>query len=142
MPELETRHRWHSVRPEGFTLLELVVVLVLLALAAGLAAPALRRAGAPRETGLGILLLSAREAAARRGETIRLTVSESGAWSIEGVGSPAEGPIQAGEIEPFRGVPLTLVVSPVGSCGFDARSASAAEVIPLDPLSCTLLPPP
>ena len=140
MPEPETRHRRHDRRPEGFTLLELVVVLVLLALAAGLAAPALRRAGAPRESGLEALLLGAREAAARRGETVRLTVSDSGAWSLEGAGSAADGPIQAGEVEPFRGVPLTLIVSPVGSCGFDARSARAAEVIPLDPLSCTLLP--
>jgi prepilin-type N-terminal cleavage/methylation domain-containing protein len=126
-------------RPRGFTLLELVVVLVVLALAAALAAPALSRDTGHGESALGSLILGAREAAARRGETIHLTVSSSGSWAMQGAGSASDGPIRSGEVEPFPGAPLTLIVSPLGSCGFDAPSMQAASVIRLDFLSCTPL---
>jgi prepilin-type N-terminal cleavage/methylation domain-containing protein len=123
----------------GFTLLELVVVLVVLALAAALAVPALSRMPGHRESELKSLVLGSREAAARRGETVYLSISASGSWKMEGAGSATGGPIQSGQVDPFPGVPLTLIVSPVGSCGFDARSAKASSAIRLDPLSCTLL---
>ena len=123
----------------GFTLLELVVVLVVLALAAALAAPALVRRPDARSGGLDALVLAAREAAARRGETMRLAIAGSGAWRLDGEASTAEAPIQSGEIESFPGLPFTLIVSPVGSCGFDARSAAADSAVRLDPLTCTLL---
>jgi hypothetical protein len=58
---------------------------------------------------------------------------------MQGAGSTLDGPIQSGQVDPFPGLPLTLIVSPVGSCGFDVRSAKAASVIRLDPLACTLL---
>ena len=124
---------------EGFTLLEMVVVLVLLALAAVLAAPALGKREEPRESELAALLTGAREAAARRGETIHLRISASGSWRIEGGGGGDTRAIQTGEVEPFAGLPLTVVVSPLGTCGFDASSATAAAGIALEPLSCTLL---
>ena len=124
--------------PRGFTLLELAVVLVLLTLAAVLAAPALSRQVEARASGMSALLMTAREAAARRGETMHLRIAESGRWELEGAASAADGPIQAGRVEPFRGLPLTLIVSSVGSCGFDAASMATAAVIPLDPLTCTL----
>ncbi len=127
------------MQPGGFTLLELVVVLILLSLAAALAAPALRRGAGSRATGLESLILGSREAAARRGETIHLSVSSSGDWKMEGTGSRAEGPIQSGRLDSLPGLPFTLIVSPVGSCGFDAASAKADTVIRLDPLTCTLL---
>jgi prepilin-type N-terminal cleavage/methylation domain-containing protein len=126
-------------RIRGFTLLELVVVLVVLALAAALAAPALTRGATPRESGLEALILGAREAAARRGETIHLTVLASGGWTMVGAASTRDEPIQSGRVDPFPGLPVTLIVSPVGSCGFDARSAAADSVIRLDPLTCTVL---
>lgn len=135
---LMCRRHPRSQHPTGFTLIELVVVLIVLALAAALAAPSLRQP-APRESGLASLIIGSREAAARRGETIRLTISSSGSWVMEGAASAGEGPLQSGRLDPFPGLPLTLNVSPVGTCGFDARSASNAAVIRLDPLTCTLL---
>jgi prepilin-type N-terminal cleavage/methylation domain-containing protein len=133
------RGTWRKT-PDGFTLVEMIVVLVLLALAAALAAPTLGRNAGPRESGLPALLTGSREAAARRGETVYLRIAASGAWRMEGGGAAEADPIQGGELEPFDGLPLAVIVSPVGSCGFDAASAKAAAVIPLDPLSCTLLP--
>jgi type II secretory pathway pseudopilin PulG len=134
-PRTTGRHR-SSI---GFTLLELVVVLVVLMLAAALAAPALVRPPDHRRSGLDALILGAREAAARRGETVRLSIDASGKWRLEGSASTAEAPVQSGEVEPFPGLPFTLIVSPVGSCGFDARSAAADSVVRLEPLTCTLL---
>ena len=134
-PRMPPRHRSST----GFTLLELIVVLVVLMLAAALAAPALVGTPDHRATGLDALILGAREAAARRGETVRLSIGASGEWRLEGSASTAKAPIQSGEVEAFPGLPFTLIVSPVGSCGFDARSAAADSVVRLDPLTCTLL---
>ena len=127
--------RCHS----GFTLLELLVVLVILAVAAALAVPALLRGGAAdRENELSALIVGAREAAARRGETVYLSVSTSGDWRLEGAASRADGPLQSGSVDTFPGLPLTLIVSPVGTCGFDSRSGKAAQAIPLNSLTCEL----
>jgi prepilin-type N-terminal cleavage/methylation domain-containing protein len=119
----------------GFTLIELLVVLVLLGMAAALAAPALRSV-LPTRPGLSSLIPAARDAAARRGETVYLRVAESGEWRMEGAASSEAGPLATGRVDPFPGLPLTLVVSPLGSCAFDLRSAQAACSIRLDPLTC------
>jgi prepilin-type N-terminal cleavage/methylation domain-containing protein len=124
----------------GITLIELIVVLVLIAMGASLAAPALLRREQNAEVGLAPLIAPAREAAARRGETVRLHVSDAGEWRMDGAASAEAGPLSSGRVEPFPGLPLTLIVSPLGSCGFDAGSAAAALAIRLDPLSCEILP--
>jgi prepilin-type N-terminal cleavage/methylation domain-containing protein len=128
-----------SERPAGFTLLELVVVLVILALAATLAVPALNRAASGNhQNELSSLILGAREAAARRGETVYLSVSATGDWRLEGAASSKDEPLQSGTVDTFPGLPLTLIVSPVGTCGFDTRSGKAADLIRLNPLTCEL----
>jgi prepilin-type N-terminal cleavage/methylation domain-containing protein len=118
----------------GFTLIELLVVLVLLGMAAALAAPALRSFRPPRPA-LSSLIPGARDAAARRGETVYLRIGASGKWRMEGASSGA-GPLATGRVDPFPGLPLTLIVSPLGSCAFDLRSTDAARSIRLDPLTC------
>jgi prepilin-type N-terminal cleavage/methylation domain-containing protein len=82
--------RRRRARHRAFTLVEMLVVIVLLGLAVGLAAPALR-APRPAADGLATLLPVAREAAVRRGETVYLRVAESGAWRLEGASSAADG---------------------------------------------------
>ncbi len=124
----------------GFTLVEVVVVLILMGLVAALVAPALMP---PRhdESPLAGLVESARAAAARRGETVYLTITPTGEWRMEGGANPLEGTLAAGRIQPFLAVPVTLVVSPIGSCGFDVRSAAAAAAVALDPLTCEIRAP-
>lgn len=124
----------------GFTLIEVLVVLVLMGLAAGLVAPALLHTRHQRPA-LGSLISTAREEAARRGEMVYLRVAGSGQWRMEGAASWAAGPFAAGRVEPFPGVPLTLIVSPIGTCAFDVPSAAAARVIKLDPLTCEITTP-
>jgi prepilin-type N-terminal cleavage/methylation domain-containing protein len=122
-------------RRGGFTLIETLVVLVLLAMAAALVAPTIRSV-LPGGTGLSALVPEARKAAARRGETIYLRIRESGDWRMEGAAST--GPFATGRVDPFPGLPLTLIVSPRGSCAFDPHSSKAARSFRLDSLTCKL----
>lgn len=124
----------------GFTLIELLVVLLLLGLAAALAAPALRTRK-PGRTGLESLVSTARGTAVRRGETLYLQIAASGEWRLEGGASPPVKPLASGRLAPFTGLPLTLLLSPVGTCAFDARSGAAARTIQLDPLTCDIADP-
>jgi prepilin-type N-terminal cleavage/methylation domain-containing protein len=120
----------------GFTLIELIVVLAIMALAAAVVIPVLSR---PRTgTTVQSVIESARDAAASRGETVYLRIDPSGTWHMEGGGSPLETDAASGRIAPIATVPLTLLVAPAGSCAFDVRSAAAARGLALDPLSCTL----
>jgi prepilin-type N-terminal cleavage/methylation domain-containing protein len=119
----------------GFTLIEMLVVLVLLGMAAALAAPALRSFDPPRPA-LSSLIPGTRDAAARRGETVYLRIAKSGEWRMEGAASSDAGPLASGRVDPFPGLPLTIIVSPLGSCAFDLRSTEAARSIRLDPLTC------
>lgn len=136
---MPTGARYHSWA-RGFTLMELLVVLVLMGLAAALAAPAfLSKNRGP--SGLESLIPAARELAARRGELIYLRIAASGTWRIEGGTSTDTAAIVSGSVDPFPGLPLTLLVSPLGSCAFDVRSTAAAQAIRLDPLSCEITKP-
>ena len=118
---------------KGFTLVEMLVVLILLGLAAALVAPALTPARVKQTSELVDLIGAARDAAVRRGALVDLHVERSGAWQIEGGGAGlATGKVAT----PLAAAPFTLVVSPLGSCAFDVRSEAAARAIRLDPLTC------
>jgi hypothetical protein len=82
------------------------------------------------------LISGSRDAAARRGEMVYLRIAESGKWRMEGAASSDAGPLATGRVAPFPGLPLTIIVSPLGSCAFDLRSTQAARSIRLDPLTC------
>lgn len=118
----------------GYTLIEIIVVLVIMGLAATLVAPALFRSPTyDRQRQLTALVQSARSAAADKGEVVYVRIEPSGAWDMEAT----EGQFSNGRIDRLSGSPLTLIVSPVGSCSFDVRSsAAAAAAIALDPLTC------
>lgn len=127
-------------RHHGFTLIEVLVVLLLLGLAAALVAPIfLPRADAEHE--IARLVRQTRDVAERRGETVHLTIATSGTWWMQGAASAAAGPLTGGRLEAFSGPPGTLVVSPIGTCAFDARSAAAAGAIAIDPLTCEVRAP-
>jgi prepilin-type N-terminal cleavage/methylation domain-containing protein len=127
---------WPRDRP-AYTLIELLVVLVIIALASAIVLPLLlrARAGAPS---LQAVVDGARDAAAHRGEIIYLRIEPTGVWHMEGGGSPLEGDSAGGRVAPVAAIPLTLLVSPSGSCAFDVRSAAATRALLLDPLTCSL----
>ncbi len=127
-------------RRSGFTLIEILVVLILMGLAAALVAPVLL---APRhdESGLQTLVASARGAAARRGEVVYLRITAGGEWRMDGGANLLEGTLATGHVQPAFGVPVTLVVSPIGTCAFDLQTAAAAREVPLEPLTCEIRTP-
>src|SRR2546428_6113690 len=121
------RHR------SGFTLIEIVVVLILMGLVAVLVAPALF----PRhhdQSALNALLVSAREVAARRGEVVYLHIDPTGEWRMEGGAEPRQGPPATGRGPSVFTAAVTLMVSPLRSCGFDVRGAGAGGCRGLEPL--------
>src|SRR5947209_11990916 len=74
--------RRSPARP-GFTLVEMLVVLILMGLAAALVAPALLVPHHHAST-LNDVVAGAREAAARRGEVLSLSIEPTGLWRLEG----------------------------------------------------------
>lgn len=122
----------------GFTLVELLVVLVLMGLAIGLVAPALRPPEAPSESALAPLLRAGRSAAIRRGEPTLLTVERDGRWQLAGRASPgdllADGRIAAPRAR------FSVVFSPLGTCAPDVASG-AAEALPIEMLDCGMRAP-
>jgi prepilin-type N-terminal cleavage/methylation domain-containing protein len=122
----------------GVTLLELLVVLTLLGLAAALAAPAFLTPGPPageQGAALGAPLRAARDNAIRRAETLYLTVSATGRWRLD-TPSDTAAPLATGAARDYAGPPITVVVSPLGTCGLDAASAAAGRSLAFDPLTC------
>jgi prepilin-type N-terminal cleavage/methylation domain-containing protein len=125
-------------RRAGYTLLEMLVVMVLLGLAAAVVLPAL--VTPPHDTTpLRDLIATTQEAAADRGEVLYLRIDAGGAWLIEGA-NPREGTLEHGRL-PEGGAPLTLIVSPLGSCAPDVPSAASGASPALDALGCDLARP-
>jgi prepilin-type N-terminal cleavage/methylation domain-containing protein len=118
----------------GFTLLELLVVLVLLGLAAAFVVPMLRLPAASSAAGRAIE--RARATAVRRGESVRLAIAVNGDWTVRatadttgtillsGTGAEATG----------AGVAHALVISALGSCLPEGRTAVGTPA--WDPTRC------
>lgn len=118
----------------GYTLIEIVVVLLLMSLAAALVAPSLTQREASSDVVLA-LAGQARRIAVRRAETVTLTIEASGAWRLDGAASRMAGAIVTGRLRGPREA-LTLVVSPFGSCSADMATAAAGAALRIDPLTC------
>ena len=126
----------HALRRRGFTLLEVIIVLLLMTLATALVAPAIgSRQPRPRDE-LAALLQMARLAAVRRGEVVTVTVAASGQWRLDGNASAADGPIASGQLGAKPAAALTVAVSPLGGCAPALDSASTVLLASVDPLTC------
>src|SRR2546428_12502552 len=123
--------RRSPARP-GFTLVEILVVLIMMGLAAALVAPALLAPHHHAST-LNDVVAGAREAAARRGEVLYLSIEPTGRWRLEGGANPLEGTLAGGRLEPVLGGPRPPIVSPPRACALHLRSAAAARALPLRP---------
>ncbi len=117
----------------GFTLLEVVVVLVLLALAAAIVAPSLLSTHPENASEIQALVGSTRQAAIRRGETVRLRVNRSGAWQAIAGTEPGSDLLMSGQLAGQPATTTDLIFSPLGTC---APAVESGSVVALDPLTC------
>jgi prepilin-type N-terminal cleavage/methylation domain-containing protein len=122
----------------GYTLLEVIVVLFLLTLAASVVAPAFV---APRDPAAASMRVigQARALAIRRAEALELRIEPSGAWRLDGVASTQAGALATGTISPAPRIAVTLLFSPLGSCAPDVVTTSTTAMN-LDPLTCEATP--
>jgi len=126
----------------GFTLVEVVVVLIVLGLGAALVAPALTPPKARTSASLGNVIAHVQDLAVRRGETMLLQVSSGGTWTAFGTASPEEGPLGTGGLDgagPAHG--FSLLVDPLGSCGLTLDADTLGWQPPVDPLTCRPIAP-
>src|SRR2546428_3723613 len=99
-------------RRSGFTLIEMLVVLILMGLVAVLVVPALF----PRhhdQSALNALLVSAREVAARRGEVVYVHIDPTGDWRMEGGANPHQAPPAPRRVEPVFPAPAPSIGAPL-----------------------------
>ena len=118
----------------GYTIIEVIVVLVLLTLAASVVAPAFARRD--DRAALAVLIARARATAIRRAEAVALRVEPSGAWRLDGLASTQPAAIARGVLSPLPAAAFTLIFSPLGPCAPEVETAAAAEPLRLDPLTC------
>ena len=101
-----------TVRPRGFTLIEMIVVLLVIAVTAGLTAPAMMRmAGVTTDDGetapLAALLRSARRQALEGGTVVALIVDPKDArYRADTTGPRGSGLLSEGELTLDPGVTL------------------------------------
>lgn len=127
----------------GFTLIELVVVLVVMGLATALVAPALLPPAQERPASLQRVIADVQSSALRRGEPMLLRVDRDGAWSAHGASSDTEERLGAGTLdeEARPPQPFTLRIAPTGSCGLELAGDTTGWRPPLDLLTCQVLQP-
>jgi prepilin-type N-terminal cleavage/methylation domain-containing protein len=116
--------------PRGVTLLELLIVLVLMTVAAALVLPTFRARPAEVESAQARVIATARRSAIRRAEPLRVRLFGDGAWSIR---SQRDGAlVDSGSVR--EALPsLEMLVDPLGSC---IPVGQSAAVVTFDPLSC------
>lgn len=131
--------RLNGAYRDGFTLIEVVVVLIILGLVLTLVAPTIGTGKPLAENALAALVRTARATAIQRGEVVELDIDPSGEWRLSGLGGSGSDPIGGGRVG-YQGAALRLVFSPHGFCT-PAIGAPAAESLPLDPLECEVAAP-
>ena len=130
--------RWENARrrrPDGYTLIEILVVLIVMGLVTALVAPALIPHTDAKEA-LPTLIEQARVVAIRRAETVSLRIEASGAWQIDGIASPQQGALAHGRLPQPPATAVTLLFSPLGTCGPDVTSTAGVQALGVDLLTC------
>jgi prepilin-type N-terminal cleavage/methylation domain-containing protein len=119
----------------GFTLLELLVVLVMLGLAVALVLPSLRVPDRARAQ--SSVLERARATAVRRGEAVRLVIARDGAWTVRATSDTTDAILLSGTGTEASGpdIAQSVVISALGTCL--PEGAFAVGTAAWDPARCT-----
>jgi prepilin-type N-terminal cleavage/methylation domain-containing protein len=128
-------HLVAHTRRIGYTLIEVIVVLMLLTIAASVVAPALFLSP-EQPSSTRIVIGSAREAAVRRGEMVQLRVDASGRWQVLSRAFLTAEPLLSGRLSNAPGNTTDLFFSALGTCAPSPESALVQPLTALDPLTC------
>jgi prepilin-type N-terminal cleavage/methylation domain-containing protein len=121
--------------PDGFTLLEVLVVLILLSVAAALVAPAFRDGPREQRDELEQVIDAARRLAVRNASTITLAFAADGRWSASQSDGSALADLPGGALARARGPVMRLRISPLGGCSLDG-APRGEPVLVVDPVHC------
>jgi prepilin-type N-terminal cleavage/methylation domain-containing protein len=131
-PQPGVRRRVSGLAPPGFTLLEIIVVLLLMGVGLSLAVPAVSRRP-PEPDPVQRVFDLARRTAVHRAETLQLSIGTDGQWTIDSQ-NPGESVVASGRIVSAVHPNVTVRVSALGGCTVEYASAP----IVLDPIRCML----
>jgi prepilin-type N-terminal cleavage/methylation domain-containing protein len=113
----------------GFTLLEVTVTLLVMAVVATLVTPAFSRPGRATAT-VAEAARSAARLAIRRAEWVTLRVDASGRWEVGGDLHQDTLPLATGTLTELPGEPAVLRLSPLGGCySIGAATAAAGKAL-------------
>lgn len=140
-PRTSLPRRLKVRRQNGVTLVELLVVLVLMGIAAALVAPAVRSprplaesiAGAPLSPVDGVIN-AARRLAIGRGQPLALRIANDGVWSV--VAADTGDPVDAGRVSGALAWLPTLRIDALGRCTLRAGALPPDGRRTWDPLAC------
>ncbi len=117
----------------AFTLIEIVVVLAITALALAVVAPSLVIRPLSPDAAIQDVITASRRSAARRAQTLTLEVKANGEWDLRSVSENA--PLNKGKLDTPVTRAFRVRISPLGMCAPEGDSV-ASNSLPLDPLNC------
>lgn len=115
----------------GMTLLELVIALAIMGLAAALAAPMLSRSST-EDTGVVSVVARARRQAIQHAEPLRVRIARDGAWAVQ---SQQRGVVVDSGSLSTDGMPMDLLIDALGRC---TPTGAMTIDTALDPLTCVV----
>jgi prepilin-type N-terminal cleavage/methylation domain-containing protein len=130
-------YRTQRPSPRGFTLLEVLVTLILIGVAAALVAPAFRDLPRTEKDELDVVIDAAKRVAVRNASTVTLAFAADGRWGATESNGASLVELPGGTLAQ-TGVPLVrLRVSPLGGCSMDGVPP-AQPTLTFDPVRCRL----
>jgi len=135
MPILEVIER-RGTRPFGFTLLEVIVVLIIVGLGSALVTPAFLDRPSEEKDELQTVIDAARHLAIQNASTVTLSFTADGRWTAEESNGRGLADMSGGTLTGGGTLPVRLLVSPLGGCALEA--ADAEPRLTFDPVHCRL----
>jgi len=133
------RHKRTRTAERGLTLIEVLIVIAILAIAAAIVYPNIVRQDSPATLSEAQLIEQAKALAVARAEPVRLSVHLDGAWEIVSDAAPGASALAAGHLAEAPAYAVELRVTELGTC-FTARDDRRVEGPAIDAVSCTIRP--
>ena len=133
------RHSQAGAAMRGLTLIEVLIVIALLAIAVAIVYPNVVRREAPPTLSEGQIIEQAKALAVARAESVRLSIRQDGTWEIVSDAAPESGAIAFGQLAEAPTAAVELRVTELGAC-FTIPIDGRVEGRVIDAVSCTLRP--